>query len=79
MTLLKAGKEGHFCKMNAVLTLQEYLDDFASPKTKAMGNELICKELGEMEDRPADFTATQVVELKKARTRIQNGERDIYF
>jgi len=79
MTLLKTGKEGHFCKMNAILTLQEYLDDFASPETKTMGDELICKELGEIEDRPADFTAAQVVELKKARKRIQNGERDIYF
>lgn len=79
MTLLKTGKEGHFCKMNAVLTLQEYLDDFACPETQKMGNELISKELGEIEDRPADFTAAQVSELKKARKRIQNGERDIYF
>lgn len=79
MTLLKTGKEGRFCKMNAILTLQEYLDDFASPQTKVMGDELINKELDEIEDRPSDFTAAQVVELKKARTRIQNGERDIFF
>lgn len=79
MTLLKTGKEGHFCKMNAVLTLQEYLDDFASPETQKMGNALINKELGEIENRQSDFTQTQLVELKKARKRIQNGERDIYF
>jgi 2-iminoacetate synthase len=79
MTLLKTGKEGHFCKMNAILTLQEYLDDFASPETQKMGNALISKELGEIENRPADFNIAQVTELKKARKRIQNGERDIYF
>ncbi|OJF76349.1 MAG: [FeFe] hydrogenase H-cluster radical SAM maturase HydG [Treponema sp. CETP13] len=79
MSLLKAGKEGHFCKMNAILTLQEYLDDFASPETQKMGNALISKELGEIKNRTLDFSQAQLVELKKARKRIQNGERDIYF
>lgn len=79
MTLLKTGKEGQFCKMNAIITMQEYLNDFASPETQIMGNALIDQELGEIEDRPADFSKAQLRELKKARQRIQDGERDIYF
>jgi 2-iminoacetate synthase len=30
MQLLKKGEEGHFCKLNAVLTFREWLDDFAT-------------------------------------------------
>ncbi|HZK19666.1 MAG TPA: [FeFe] hydrogenase H-cluster radical SAM maturase HydG [Treponemataceae bacterium] len=79
MTLLKSGKEGHFCKMNAILTFQEWLDDFASQTTKVIGDKIIDKELAEIEARPHDFTPHQIEELKKARKRIQNGERDLYF
>jgi len=34
MELFTHGKEGKFCKLNAVLTFREWLDDFASEKTK---------------------------------------------
>ncbi|MCK4533740.1 [FeFe] hydrogenase H-cluster radical SAM maturase HydG, partial [bacterium] len=33
MELLKSGQEGQFCKLNAILTFREWLDDFASQKT----------------------------------------------
>jgi 2-iminoacetate synthase len=32
MELLRSGKEAQFCKLNAVLTFREWLDDFASPR-----------------------------------------------
>ncbi|MGD9110304.1 MAG: [FeFe] hydrogenase H-cluster radical SAM maturase HydG, partial [Phycisphaerales bacterium] len=41
MRLLRSGKEGKFCKLNAVITFREWLDDFASPETIAIGEKLI--------------------------------------
>ena len=34
MDMLKTGREGKFCKVNAVLTFREWLDDFASDATR---------------------------------------------
>ncbi len=36
MDLLKTGQEGKFCKLNAVITYREWLDDFASDETKRL-------------------------------------------
>jgi 2-iminoacetate synthase len=56
MELLKSGKERWFCKTNAVLTYQEWLNDFASPATKAVGEKLIAKEIEEIKrDVPAMY------------------------
>ncbi|MFH1710028.1 MAG: [FeFe] hydrogenase H-cluster radical SAM maturase HydG, partial [bacterium] len=48
MDLLKSGKERWFCKVNAVLTFQEWLNDFASLETKAAGEAIIKKEIREI-------------------------------
>ena len=45
MGLLRSGKEGQFCKLNAVITFREWLDDFASPETIAAGEKVIAKEI----------------------------------
>ncbi|MFW5695463.1 MAG: [FeFe] hydrogenase H-cluster radical SAM maturase HydG [Alkalispirochaeta sp.] len=45
MRLLRSCHEGDFCKLNAILTFREWLDDFATPATQAMGEELIQREL----------------------------------
>lgn len=45
MRLLHSGTEGKFCKLNAVLTFREYLDDYASAQTKSVGEKVIEKEL----------------------------------
>ena len=50
MQLLRTGTEGKFCKQNAVLTFREWLDDFATPETKAIGESLIVKEIQEKDD-----------------------------
>ena len=36
MGLLQECVEGKFCKLNAVLTYREYLDDYASEETKKL-------------------------------------------
>ena len=46
MTLLRTGREGCFCKLNAVLTFQEWLEDFATPETRLIGEAIIRKEPG---------------------------------
>ncbi|HPX47849.1 MAG TPA: hypothetical protein PK408_06565 [Treponemataceae bacterium] len=80
MDALESGREGCFCKLNAVLTFQEWLEDFASPETKRIGDEIINKEMKEIRARvPQDFTLELVEHLEKARARILAGERDLYF
>ena len=62
MTLLRTGKEGCFCKLNAVLTFQEWLEDFGSPETRRIGEAIIEKEMAEIRQRarPRDFTPALV-------------------
>lgn len=80
MTALESGVEGCFCKLNAVLTFQEWLEDFASPETKKIGEEIIEKEMKEIYARvPQDFSPKLVEQLEKGLNQIRAGERDIYF
>ena len=80
MTLLESGREGCFCKLNAVLTFQEWLEDFASEKTKQIGEKIIQKEIEEIKQRvPQDFSENVYVHFIKAYEKIINGERDLYF
>lgn len=80
MDLLESGREGCFCKLNAVLTFQEWLEDFASPETKVIGDAIIEKEMAEIRARvPADYPEPMYEHLLDARRRILSGERDLYF
>lgn len=45
MSLCKSGQIQNCCHPNALMTLQEYLMDYASPETKALGEKMIEKEL----------------------------------
>ena len=75
MELLKTGAEGKFCKLNAVLTFREWIDDFASDKTKVVAEEVISKEIEEVkQSMPKVFP--QFIEYYE---RIKKGERDLYF
>ncbi|HPM92075.1 MAG TPA: [FeFe] hydrogenase H-cluster radical SAM maturase HydG, partial [Bacteroidales bacterium] len=62
-----------YCTPNALLTLAEYLEDYAPAPTAEKGWELILKNLEEEVD--PKFTA----EVKKRLERIKAGERDLYF
>ena len=72
MELAEPGLIKQFCLPNALLTLKEYLIDYADEDTAREGNALIKKELASMpsslKKKTADF-------LKQ----IESGERDIYF
>jgi len=45
MKLCKSGKIQYCCHPNALMTLKEYLEDYAAPETKAVGDALIHREL----------------------------------
>ena len=45
MQLCKSGQIQNCCHPNALMTLQEYLMDYASPETKAIGDRLIDREI----------------------------------
>ncbi|MBS2212078.1 [FeFe] hydrogenase H-cluster radical SAM maturase HydG [Carboxylicivirga mesophila] len=62
-----------FCQPNAILTLAEYLEDYAPPATKEKGYKLIEDSLKDYED---ERFKTKLVERLG---RIQAGERDLYF
>jgi 2-iminoacetate synthase len=80
MTLLRTGKEGCFCKLNAILTFQEWLEDFGSPETRTIGEAIIAKEIAEVKARvPQDYTPGLVKHLLDSHERIKRGERDLNF
>jgi len=80
MSMLKTGREGCLCKLNAVLTFQEWLDDFASDDTKKIGEDLIDREISEIKARvPADFSAEMFQAFSAYLSRIRAGERDLCF
>ncbi|QER42948.1 [FeFe] hydrogenase H-cluster radical SAM maturase HydG [Thermodesulfobacterium sp. TA1] len=76
MDLLKTGKERIFCKLNAVLTFKEWLDDFASEETKKVGEKVIQKEIEELKQMVSSGVYKKLLEYYQ---RIENGERDLYF
>ena len=62
-----------YCTPNALLTMAEYLEDYAQNGTKEKGYRLIQKNLEEMED--AKFRRRVEERLES----IKKGERDFYF
>lgn len=75
MDALKTGKEGKFCKVNAVLTFREWLDDFASKEALDICTPVIDSELRAIERELPKFWPT----VKEHYDRICRGERDLFF
>ena len=73
MQLAKTGEIQNVCQPNAILTLQEYLNDYASAGLKVIGAAAIQKHLDEI--GALEIRAAVETELKK----IDSGVRDLYF
>lgn len=73
MSLCKTGQIQNCCHPNALMTLKEFLMDYASPETRKIGEELIQSELVNI---PREKTREIVVERL---AKIENGERDFRF
>ncbi len=79
MGLLKNCVEGKFCKLNAVLTYKEYLDDYASDKTRELGEKLIEKEMKAIREMPFYKEKNLLTTFEQYYERISQGESDIYI
>ena len=73
MQLCKSGQINNCCLPNALMTLKEYLMDYARPDTKEVGEKLIADNIG---DIPRDRTREIVMERLEM---IEKGHRDFRF
>ena len=73
MSLCKSGQINNCCLPNALMTLKEYLMDYASPETKEIGEKLIASQLG---DIPRERTREIVIDRLQ---QIAAGQRDFRF
>ena len=70
MSLCKSGQISNCCLPNALMTLKEYLMDYASPETARLGEKLIREQL---EKIPREQTRELV---RQQLERIKAGQRD---
>lgn len=73
MSLLKAGQIANCCQPNALMTLKEYLMDYASPETYEKGEAIIQKRLAMVPNEKVREMA------KKHLKEIEKGKRDFKF
>ncbi|HNX95665.1 MAG TPA: [FeFe] hydrogenase H-cluster radical SAM maturase HydG [Holophaga sp.] len=73
MRLAKTGQIANVCQPNALLTLQEYMEDYGDEELRTLGQEIIARELETIPNPKAKEAAAAYLE------RIRNGERDLRF
>lgn len=73
MEICKSQQIHNFCHPNAIMTLKEYLLDYASAETQKVGDALIAKEVEKIESEEIKNKVKE--NLKK----IENGERNLKF
>ncbi len=73
MSLLKSGQIINCCHPNALMTLKEYLMDYASEDTKKKGEEIIAREIEKITNEKVKARAKQNL------VDIENGTRDFRF
>ncbi len=73
MSLCKSGQIQNCCHPNALMTLKEYLTDYACEETQKIGEELIQKELLKIPNEKVRKIATEYI------AEIEKGKRDFRF
>lgn len=73
MSLVKSGQIANCCQPNALMTLQEYLEDYASEETRRRGEAVIKRELEKVTSDKIRATAARNLE------EIRHGKRDFRF
>jgi 2-iminoacetate synthase len=73
MSLLKNGQIANCCLPNALLTLKEYLKDYASPQVREKGEAMIKRLLQSVPNEKARATADKYLNA------IDDGKRDFRF
>ena len=74
MSLCKSGQIQNCCHPNALMTLAEYLTDYASPETRKCGEELVAEELKTIPNANRSRIAGEYIE-----SIYQSNKRDFYF
>ena len=74
MALCKSGQIQNCCHPNALMTLEEYLVDYASPETRAIGEKVIAEQLNNIPKEKVRQIAEKYIEEIK-----NNGKRDFRF
>lgn len=73
MSICKKREIQNCCHPNALMTLKEYLEDYASPETKELGNALITRELDNISN-----AGIREITLRNLKS-IEQGQRDFRF
>ena len=73
MSLVKTGQIANCCAPNALMTLKEYLVDYASPQTRAKGERMIREQMAKVPNEKVRERATANLDA------IEKGERDFRF
>lgn len=73
MSLCKSGQISNCCLPNALMTLKEYLCDYASDDTKQVGDKLIHEQLNQIKSDKVRDIVTKQLHL------IAEGQRDFRF
>ena len=73
MSLIKSGQIANCCQPNALITLKEYLSDYASPETVKNGLKVIAAEIENVPNEKTRSLAKKYIE------EIENGNRDFRF
>ena len=73
MSLAKTGQIANCCQPNALMTLMEYLEDYASAETRAIGMRVIADELKHVSNDTVRRIAQENLDA------IRNGARDFRF
>ncbi len=73
MQLVKSGQIANCCQPNALMTLKEYLEDYASPETVKAGEQVIMNELAHIPNDKVRQTAMNYI------LEMREGKRDFRF
>lgn len=73
MSLVKSGQIANCCQPNALMTLKEYLEDYASSNTQKNGEALIASEVEKIPNEKVKSI------VKKHLTELKEGQRDFRF
>lgn len=73
MSLVKSGQIANCCQPNALMTLKEYLEDYASDDTKKKGEALIAEEVPKIPNEKVKAI------VKEHLAELKNGKRDFRF
>lgn len=73
MSLCKSGQIQNCCHPNALMTLKEYLEDYASPETRKLGEALIQREIPTIPNEKVRAI------VEKNLNSLEQGDRDFRF